>query len=30
MKPRSSSVAVADSAATPRIRVISGRDTGCR
>ena len=28
--PRSSSVATADSAPTPRIRAISGRETGCR
>src|SRR4051794_38959876 len=30
MSPRSSSVATADSDATPRMRAISGRETGCR
>ena len=30
ISPRSSSVAAADSALTPRIRAISGRETGCR
>src|SRR3954470_11842561 len=30
IRPRSSSVATADSDATPRIRAISGRETGCR
>ena len=29
-RPRSSSVAVAESALTPRMRVISGREIGCR
>ncbi len=28
--PRSSSVVAADSALTPRMRAISGRETGCR
>ena len=30
ISPRSSSEAVAESALTPRMRAISGRDTGCR
>ena len=30
ISPRSSSVVAADSALTPRIRAISGRETGCR
>ena len=30
IRPRSSSVAAAESALTPRMRVISGRETGCR
>ena len=30
IRPRSSSVPAAESALTPRMRVISGRETGCR
>ncbi len=29
IRPRSSSVALAESALTPRMRVISGREIGC-